>query len=486
MEPSRRRCFASAAAGALSSCVPLTHPQSSRAASASSHPEPMHCRSSNSSSKTSSTRCGRCRTAARWRAIFRSSPASIPSRSASSSSMPMATSRPAGDADTPFSIQSISKVFTLTLALGKVGNRLWERVGREPSGSPFNSIVQLEREQGIPRNPFINAGAIAVTDVILSGHQPREALGEILRFVRFLADDDTIIDRRGGGRFRAAHRLSQRRACQLHEVVRRAGESRSTTRSASTSTTAPSPCHAGNLRWPGGSWRNIGSQPSHGSACGDRRAGAAHQRADADLRALRRLGGVRVSRRAAGQERRRRRHPGHRAGEGIRSRCGRRGSMPRAIRSSVSSRSSASASGWSGPSSGRDAPLAERDAHMAPREDISGNARFSAPRTLRLLRRLRHRDTSSCRTRRVPGTRPARCAKWTAVTMTSVFAITQREAHGRRRGTCRSSPWGDAVQRSFLFSSCSGVAAFPAPRHRRADHLMLCRRIRFKTSPLHN
>jgi glutaminase len=101
-----------------------------------------------------------------------------------------------GDCETPFSIQSISKVFTLTLALGKSGDRLWRRVGREPSGSPFNSVVQLEREQGIPRNPFINAGAIAVTDLILSGHQPREALGEILRFMQFLADDPSItIDR---------------------------------------------------------------------------------------------------------------------------------------------------------------------------------------------------------------------------------------------------------------------------------------------------
>jgi glutaminase len=98
-----------------------------------------------------------------------------------------------GDSDTSFSIQSISKVFTLTLALGKVGDRLWRRVGREPSGSPFNSVVQLEYEHGIPRNPFINAGAIAVTDVILSGHQPREVLGEILRFVRFAADDTAIV-----------------------------------------------------------------------------------------------------------------------------------------------------------------------------------------------------------------------------------------------------------------------------------------------------
>jgi glutaminase len=97
-----------------------------------------------------------------------------------------------GDSEVPFSIQSISKVFTLTLALGKSGDRLWRYVGREPSGSPFNSIVQLERERGIPRNPFINAGAIAVTDLILSGHQPREALGEILRFVQFIADDPSV------------------------------------------------------------------------------------------------------------------------------------------------------------------------------------------------------------------------------------------------------------------------------------------------------
>ena len=98
-----------------------------------------------------------------------------------------------GDGDMPFSIQSISKVFTLTLALGLAGDRLWKRVGREPSGSAFNSIVQLEFEHGIPRNPFINAGAIAVADLILSGRQPREVLGELLRFLRFLADDPSII-----------------------------------------------------------------------------------------------------------------------------------------------------------------------------------------------------------------------------------------------------------------------------------------------------
>lgn len=107
----------------------------------------------------------------------------------------------AGDADTAFSIQSISKVFTLTMALGKAGPGLWKHVGREPSGSAFNSIIQLENEGGIPRNPFINAGAIAVASVVLGSANPRETIGDVLRFVRFLAgsgdqaDDSIAIDR---------------------------------------------------------------------------------------------------------------------------------------------------------------------------------------------------------------------------------------------------------------------------------------------------
>lgn len=99
----------------------------------------------------------------------------------------------AGDAAEPFSIQSISKVFTLTLALGKVGEMLWRRVSREPSGSPFNSIVQLEHEKGIPRNPFINPGAIVVTDLVLGERSPSETIGQILQFVRCLADDESIV-----------------------------------------------------------------------------------------------------------------------------------------------------------------------------------------------------------------------------------------------------------------------------------------------------
>ncbi|MEO0821801.1 MAG: glutaminase A [Pseudomonadota bacterium] len=72
-----------------------------------------------------------------------------------------------GDADQPFSIQSVSKLFSLALAMEWLGDTLWERVGREPSGMRFNSLIQLETEEGIPRNPFINAGAIAVTDALM-------------------------------------------------------------------------------------------------------------------------------------------------------------------------------------------------------------------------------------------------------------------------------------------------------------------------------
>lgn len=81
-----------------------------------------------------------------------------------------------GDYQTKFSIQSISKVFTLAMVVRHMGGDLWQYVGREPSGTPFNSLVQLEHEQGIPRNPFINAGALVVTDKVMNlYHRPKEA-----------------------------------------------------------------------------------------------------------------------------------------------------------------------------------------------------------------------------------------------------------------------------------------------------------------------
>ena len=97
-----------------------------------------------------------------------------------------------GDADALFSIQSVSKVFALTLALDRVGADLWRRVGVEPSGTPFNSIVQLEAECGKPRNPFINAGAIAVADVVLGDATPPQALATMLDFIRDMSGDARI------------------------------------------------------------------------------------------------------------------------------------------------------------------------------------------------------------------------------------------------------------------------------------------------------
>lgn len=69
-----------------------------------------------------------------------------------------------GSSDVAFSVQSISKVFSLALVVADDGDQIWRRVSREPSGNPFNSFLQLDQEHGIPRNPFINAGALVVTD----------------------------------------------------------------------------------------------------------------------------------------------------------------------------------------------------------------------------------------------------------------------------------------------------------------------------------
>lgn len=98
----------------------------------------------------------------------------------------------AGDADEPFSVQSISKVLSLTLAMGLYeSEEIWRRVGKEPSGQAFNSMIQLEVEQGIPRNPFINAGAIVVADMLQSRlSAPRQRL---LEFARQLSGDTHIV-----------------------------------------------------------------------------------------------------------------------------------------------------------------------------------------------------------------------------------------------------------------------------------------------------
>lgn len=101
------------------------------------------------------------------------------------------TSYGIGEVDNKFSIQSISKVFTFTLALEYYGAELYKRVGHEPSGNPFNSLVQLEYENGIPRNPFINAGAIVTTDSLVSIHK-QNTFKYILDFIRKVSNDETI------------------------------------------------------------------------------------------------------------------------------------------------------------------------------------------------------------------------------------------------------------------------------------------------------
>jgi len=96
----------------------------------------------------------------------------------------------AGDSNELFSIQSISKVLTLSMALGLIGEDVWKRVDVEPSGDPFNHLSLLELENGIPRNPLINPGAIVIADILVS--QLKNPKDDFLSFVRQIANDDTI------------------------------------------------------------------------------------------------------------------------------------------------------------------------------------------------------------------------------------------------------------------------------------------------------
>ena len=95
-----------------------------------------------------------------------------------------------GAAHTAFSLQSITKLFAFVLALKLVGDDLWTRVGREPSGAAFNSMVQLETEAGIPRNPFINAGALVITDILTSRYAHLDIA--LLGALRRLTDDENL------------------------------------------------------------------------------------------------------------------------------------------------------------------------------------------------------------------------------------------------------------------------------------------------------
>lgn len=96
----------------------------------------------------------------------------------------------AGAAQKRFSIQSISKVFSLALAFNLLDDEIWSRLSREPSGTPFNSLIQLEVEHGKPRNPFINAGALVVVDILASHFAHPEMA--VMQFIRRLTREESI------------------------------------------------------------------------------------------------------------------------------------------------------------------------------------------------------------------------------------------------------------------------------------------------------
>ena len=102
-----------------------------------------------------------------------------------------------GDAAEGFSIQSISKLFTLMLAMSAIGDEVWRRVGKEPSGTAFNSLVQLEYERGIPRNPFVNAGALVMLDCVLQrvGNKAADAIRDYARVLsrNFSVDYNEVV-----------------------------------------------------------------------------------------------------------------------------------------------------------------------------------------------------------------------------------------------------------------------------------------------------
>lgn len=95
-----------------------------------------------------------------------------------------------GDCDVLFSIQSVSKLFTFAMAFAGRGESIWSRLGKEPSGTSFNAMFQLEAEEGIPRNPFINAGAMVISDMLMEDYN--DPMDELLNFLHRLTGDNSI------------------------------------------------------------------------------------------------------------------------------------------------------------------------------------------------------------------------------------------------------------------------------------------------------
>lgn len=126
----------------------------------------------------------------------------------------------AGDATTAFSIQSISKVFSLAMALEEFNGGIWQRLGREPSNHAFNSIVELELEQGRPRNPFVNAGALVVTDALLAKYSQEELLARVLQFLRSASDDEAVF---ANGRLACSEMMTGHRNIALAHFLKSCG-----------------------------------------------------------------------------------------------------------------------------------------------------------------------------------------------------------------------------------------------------------------------
>ena len=216
-----------------------------------------------------------------------------------------------GKANVPFSIQSVSKLFACTLAFQLEGETLWQRVGREPSGNAFNSLVQLEYENGIPRNPFINAGALVVTDVLCRRFVQAETA--LVQFMRRLVDNPRIDYVRRVAESELAH--ADRNRAMAH-FMRSFGNLHMPVE-----TVIDAYCRQCAIEM------DCTDLARRGPVSRQRRRRAMERRAhrrcqprqaplctDADLRYLRRGRRLRLSRGAAGQEWRGRRHRGRAAG----------------------------------------------------------------------------------------------------------------------------------------------------------------------------
>ena len=211
-----------------------------------------------------------------------------------------------GDGDASFSVQSISKVFSLALVIANDGDRIWRRVSREPSGNPFNSLLQLDQEHGKPRNPFINAGALVVTDRLhgLTG----DASASMRALVRRESgnpdiDGDPQVaqseSEQGHRNAALAHLLASydNLECPVNEVLEQYFWQCSLSMS----------CREVALA---GRFLSRGGRPGRRHPVALAQPCQAHQRGHADLWYLRRRGRVRLSSRGAGKERSGRRHPG--------------------------------------------------------------------------------------------------------------------------------------------------------------------------------